>query len=151
MPTSSSGVHDSSAKSGHKATADQGPHNPPTSCYDYQYPGNELNLILYSWILKNWFMTFDCLHQDTMERIVNQMVLLIWHPMGPHTPTMVRFFITCLAITLTLLELTWVPMANNNPTLIHQKACHVTHGIQHMTKIQHLWVRNLVMSQTGWN
>ncbi|KAI3525644.1 hypothetical protein L1887_04593 [Cichorium endivia] len=38
---SSSGVHISSTKDGvNKATTEQGVHYPPTSCYDYQYPGH---------------------------------------------------------------------------------------------------------------
>lgn len=42
VPQPFSGVAISSAKGGvaNKATADQGVHYPPTSCYDYQYPGH---------------------------------------------------------------------------------------------------------------
>ncbi|XP_023730288.1 YTH domain-containing protein ECT1 [Lactuca sativa] len=44
VSSSSSGVHDSSAKggvgNGNKAVSDQGAHYSSTSCYDYQYPGH---------------------------------------------------------------------------------------------------------------
>ncbi|CAH1426284.1 unnamed protein product [Lactuca virosa] len=44
VSSSSSGVHESSAKggvgNGNKAAADQGDHYSSTSCYDYQYPGH---------------------------------------------------------------------------------------------------------------